>query len=76
MKVEVLEVLELGARCREQLLRAFDVPVHGAADVEEHQDLHRVVALGDHADVEIALLGRAADGAGEIKLFGGAAARE
>ena len=44
VEVEVLEVLELGARGREQLLDLPDVAVHRAADVEEEQHLHAVLA--------------------------------
>ena len=40
------------------------------------QHLHRVVALGAHVDVEIALVRGALDGAVEIELVGGARARE
>ena len=42
----MLHVLELGAGGREQLLRGLDVPVHGATDIEEQQDLHRIVPFG------------------------------
>ena len=35
VEVEMLHVLELGARRREQFLGRLDVPVHRAADIEE-----------------------------------------
>ncbi len=72
----MLHVLELGAGRREQLLGRLDVPIHGAADVEEQQHLHGVVPLWPQQDVEIALARRALDGAVEIELLGGAGAGE
>ena len=77
MEVEVLQVLELGARGREQLLADLDVVVHRAADVEEQQHLHRVVPLRHHLDVEPAGVARGrADGVVEVELLGRAFARE
>ena len=77
MEVEELEVLELGARRREQLLADADVGVHRAADVEEQQHLHRVVPLRDHLDVEIARVARRrADRVGQVELDRGALAGE
>src|SRR5262249_11601303 len=76
VEVEMLHVLELAARRREQLLGRLDVPVHRAADVEEQEHLHGIVALRPHQDVEIALVRGALDGAVEIELLGGAGARE
>ncbi len=52
VEVEVLEVLELAARGGEEFLADAHVVVHRAADVEEQQDFHGIVPLGDHADVE------------------------
>src|SRR5262249_34671670 len=74
--IEMLHVLELGARGREQLLRDLDMPIHRAADVEEQQHLDGVVPLGPHVDVEIALVRRAFDGAVEIELLRRPGARE
>ena len=68
VEVEILQVLELGARGREQLLGRLDVPVHGAADVEEHQHLDGIAPLGPHVDVEVALVRGALDGAVEVEL--------
>ena len=70
MEVEMLHVLELGPRCREQLFGGLDVPVHRAADVEEHQHLHRVVPFRPHKDVEIALVRGVLDGAVEVEFLG------
>ena len=72
----MLHMLELAARGREQFLGRLDVPVHRSADVEEQENLHRVVALGPHEDVEIALVRAALDGAVEIELLGRAGAGE
>src|SRR5262245_44716837 len=76
VEVEVLHVLELAARGREQLLGRLDVPVHRAADVEEQQHLHRVVPLRPHQDVEVSLVRGALDGAIEVELLGRAGAGE
>ncbi len=76
VEVEVLHVLELGARGREQLLGGLDVPIHRAADVEEQQHLDRVVPLRPHQDVKIALVRGAPDGAVEIELLRRAGAGE
>jgi hypothetical protein len=72
----MLEVLELGARRREQLLAQLDMRVHRAADVEEQQQLDRIVPLGPHVDVEPALAGGAVDRLVEVELVGGAFAGE
>src|SRR5258705_8955080 len=63
-------------RAREQLLDRLHVPVHRAADVEEQEHLHGVVALRPHQDVEVALVRGALDGAVEVELLGRAGARE
>ena len=76
VEVEVLEVLELEPRGGEQLLGDLDVPVHGAADVEEEQDLDGVAALGPQPDVEVALVGGLVDGVVEVEFLGGAGAGE
>src|SRR5262249_4152046 len=76
VEIKVLEPLEFAFGRREQLLGALDVPIHGAADVVEHQDLDGVAPLRSHADVEIALVGRVFDGSVEVELVGGALARE
>jgi hypothetical protein len=52
VEVEVLEVLELAARRREQLLADAHVAFHRAAHVEEQQDLDRVVPLRHELEVE------------------------
>ena len=77
VEVEVLEVLELAARGREQLLADPHVFVHRPADVEEQQHFRRVVPFRDHADVEQpgAPRGRV-DGALEVEGFSRALARE
>ena len=73
----MLEVLELAARGREELLADPHVVVHRSADVEEQQDLHRVVPLRDHADVEQARAPRGCvDRAVEIEHVRCALARE
>src|SRR6202048_4872023 len=76
VEVEMLHVLELVARGREQLLARLDVPVHGAADIEEQQDFHGIVPLGTHQNVKIALVRGPLDGAVKVELFGGARARK
>src|SRR3546814_12915670 len=49
--------------------------VHRAADIEQQQDLDRVVPLRAHADVEHAAFARGGgDGAVQIELIGGALA--
>ena len=68
VEVEMLHVLELDARRREQLLRHLDMPVHRAADVEEHQHFDGVTTFRPHMNVEIALARGAFDGAVEIKF--------
>ena len=74
MEVVELHVLEFRAGCGEQFLADFDVAIHRAADIEEDEHAHLVAALGPHLDVEIALFGGAADGAGHVQLFGRALA--
>ena len=76
MEVEILEMLELDPRRGEELLGGGDVPIHRAADVEEHQHLDRVAPLGPHVDVEVALLCRAAHRVVEVELLGCAFARK
>src|SRR5690606_23286406 len=75
VEVEEFEILELRARRREQFLANPDMRVHRAADIEEHQHLHRVAALGPHHDVDIAFPGGLPDRAVEIEFFLGAVAR-
>ena len=68
MEVVVLQVLELGLAGREQFLARFDVSVHGAADVEQHHQLDRVVAFAPVFQVEPAGITRGSgDGAIEIE---------
>src|SRR3546814_18446583 len=69
------DLLELGARRREQLLGDADVVVHRAADIEQQQHLHLVVAFRHHADVEPAGIGGGRlDGVGQVELETGALA--
>ena len=69
VEVEVFHVLELGARCREQLLADAHVRVHGTAHVEEQQHLHRIVPLRDHLDVQQAgVAGSGANGVVEVEF--------
>ncbi len=75
MEVEELHVLEFGLGRAEQLLAELDVRVHRAADVEEEQHLHGVVPLGDQLQIEIALVGRVLDRAGNIEFDLGTFAR-
>ena len=73
----MFQVLELAPGRREQLLAQLDVVVHRAADVEEQQHLHLVVALRAHQQVEPAgVLGRGRDGAVKIQFLGRALAGE
>src|SRR5680860_112137 len=53
VKVEVLHVLELGARGRKQLLAHPHVGVHRTAHIEKDEHFNRVMALGHHLQVEI-----------------------
>jgi hypothetical protein len=64
-------VLEFGLRRREQFLDLRDVRIHRTADIEEHQNLDRVAALGPHVDVEIAVVGGFADRGIQIEFVGG-----
>ena len=73
----MLEVLELAACGREELLADADVVIHRPADVEEEQDFHRVVPLRHHADVEQARAARCRiDRAVEVQRFRGSLACE
>jgi hypothetical protein len=72
----MFEMLELGARRREQFLAEPDMAVHRSADVEEEKQLDRIVPLRAHVDVEPALPRRAVDGRVEVELVGGAFAGE
>ena len=72
MEVEEFEVLEFGRGRAEQFLGHLDEGIHRPADVEEQQQLDRIVPFGPHADVEPALLGRALDRRIEVELVGGA----
>src|SRR5205085_5677726 len=49
---------------------------HRAADVEEEQQLYRIVTFGPHLDVEPALAGGAVDGFVQVQLLGRALAGE
>ena len=74
VEIEIFELAEFGTRRRKQPLDAFDVVVHRAADIEEHQKLHRVASFWPRSHVEIAMLGGGVDGAGQVELLGGALA--
>src|SRR5690348_5235009 len=77
VEIEVFEVLELGARRREQLLAGADMAIHRAADVEEEQHLGRIVPLRHHLYIEPAGVSRRRPNRiVEIELVGGALARE
>ena len=52
MEVEILHVLELGARRREQLFADPHMRVHRTAHIEEQQHFHRIVSLRHQLDIE------------------------
>ena len=52
MEVEVLEVLELASGRREQLFAYLYMGIHGSTYVKEQEDLHSVVPLWNHLDIE------------------------
>ena len=52
MEVEVLEVLELASGRREQLFAHLYMGIHGSTYVKEQEDLHSVVPLWNHLDIE------------------------
>src|SRR5258706_519272 len=60
VEVEVLEMTELGPRRGEELFAGRDVRIHGAAHVEEQQDLHAVATLGNEVEFEISGVPRSA----------------
>ncbi len=77
VEIEMHEVLELAARRREQLLADPDMVVHRPADIEEQQELHRVVPLRHHLQIEPAGIVRGrADRAGQVEFQFGALAGE
>ena len=77
VEIEMDEVLELAARRREQLLADADMVVHRPADIEEQQQLHRVVPLRHHLQIEPAGIVRGrADRAGQVEFEFGALAGE
>src|SRR4051812_44518432 len=76
VEVEEFEILELRRGGAEQLLAKPDVRVHRAADVEEEEQFHRIVALGPELDVEPALARGAVDRAVHVELVGRAFAGE
>ena len=64
------QVLELGARRREQLLADADVILHRPADIEEQQQLYGIVPLRHQLQVEPAGIVRGRlDGAVEVELL-------
>src|SRR5581483_1175082 len=76
VEIVVLETLEFALRRAEQRFADGDVIVHRTADVEQQQDLHRVVAFGTQADVEHRLARGRIDRAFEVEFLGCAFARE
>src|SRR5687768_16593505 len=76
VEIEEFEILELARRRRKKLLAKLDVRVHRSADVEEEQQLHRIVAFRAHPDIEPALARGAVDRLVEIELLGRAFACE
>eukprot|EP01155_Anaeramoeba_flamelloides_P051515 Anaeramoba_flamelloidesc42431_g2_i2.p2 GENE.c42431_g2_i2~~c42431_g2_i2.p2 ORF type:complete len:115 (-),score=14.91 c42431_g2_i2:14-358(-) len=77
MEVEVLQVLELGARGGEQLFAGADERVHGTAHIEKQQHLGGVVALGHHLQIQQAsVAGGGTDGVVQVELVSGAGAGE
>ncbi|MCY1307055.1 hypothetical protein D9M70_569530 [compost metagenome] len=70
VEVEVLQVLELGLARREELFADLHVGVHGAADVQQQEQLDGVAAFRAHLDVEQAgVAGGVVDGAVQVQLF-------
>src|SRR5690242_16822189 len=76
VEIEEFEILELARRRREQFLAELDERIHRATDVEEQQQLDRIMPLRPHADVEPALPRGAFDRGIEIELIGSAFAGE
>ena len=68
MEVEKFHVLEFGLGRAEQLLAQLDIGIHRAADIEEDENLYRVVALGDQAEIEIPFVGGVLDRARQIEF--------
>ena len=75
VEVEMLKVLELAARRAEELLHHLNMWVHRAANVQKQQHAHRIVPLRARLHVQVAMLGRGADGPVEIQLLDSAIAR-
>ena len=71
----MLQMLELGPRGREQLVDQPRMVVHAAAGIQKQQHFYGVMPLGPGLDVDIAMLGAGADGAGQVQLLGGAVTR-
>ena len=57
MEVEIFHVLEFGADGGEQFFCDPDMFVHGAAHIEEHQQLDMIAPFGPRLDIEIAVFG-------------------
>ena len=76
MEVEEFEVLEFRGGRAEQFLGDLDERIHRPADIEEQQQLDRIVPFGPHPDVEPALFGSAVDRCIEIELVGSTFARK
>src|SRR5579871_5647489 len=56
---------------REELLAAFNMVIHGAADIEQQQHLDRIAPFGLELEVEqTGIVGRRPDGAGHVQLLG------
>src|SRR5262249_33548032 len=76
VEVEIFHVLEFAFCGRKQFFHLLDMRIHRAADVEEHQNLHRVAPFGAHHHVEITVIGGLPDRGVEIEFLGRASAGE
>lgn len=70
----MFQMLELGPRGREQLVHQPRMVVHAAAGIQKQQHLDGIVPLGPGLDVDIAVFGAGADGAGQVQFLGSAVA--
>ncbi len=69
MEIEIFQVLELGARCRKQLLSDPNMVVHRTAYIHEQQHLDLIAPLGHEFEVQVAgIAGGCPDGVVEIKF--------
>ena len=75
VEIVELQVLELGSGGGEQLRAQPRVLVHGAADIQQQQDLHRIVPLGPELQVQQAgIPGGLVDGPVQVQFAGRALA--